>query len=128
MKQVEHFILFEIVVFFLPPARFLYLTLDVAKVNMVFTTSRNVEKKIFLYQSKKIAEENFWWDEGSSCTSKMGKHCKNPLRDSCFFANHKLSRPTLSRSCNPSGINSQKKCGENFTVCGRKNIEQIHES
>ena len=56
MKQVEHFILFEIVVFFLPPARFLYLTLDVAKVNMVLTTSRNVEKHFSLYQSKNIAE------------------------------------------------------------------------
>ena len=59
MKQVEHFILFEIVVFFWPPARFLYLTLDVAKVNMVFTTSRNVEKQFSLNQSKILQKKFF---------------------------------------------------------------------
>ena len=59
MKQVEHFIFFEIVVFFLPPARFLYLTLDVAKVNMVFTTSRNVEKHFFFIKAKKLQKKIF---------------------------------------------------------------------
>ena len=59
MKQVEHFILFEIVVFFLPPARFLYLTLAVAKVNLVFTTSRNVEN-IFLFIKAKILQKKFF--------------------------------------------------------------------